>query len=232
VKHSQSGSVLIYILIAVVLFAALSFAMSQMMRSGSTLTGSEARSASATSVLQYADAVQNAVHDMQINGISDTSICFDAPGWGNNSYVDGACANTAAKVFDPAGGAVVWEAPAPGVNDTSPWLFTGVNGIAGIGTVCAQPSCADLKMMLPNVAKSVCIAIDQQLGLISGSAAPPVDTGYDAVPFTGAYTVSATADIGDEPGSAALSGQPEGCFQSSASPTAGTYHFYRVLISR
>ncbi len=231
-SRSQSGSVLFYIFICIALFAALSIAVARMMQGGDSVARGDAKRLTGTQMLQYADAVRNAVRAMQIGGVDESSLCFDAPGWGNTNYVFAACSDPANKVFDAEGGAAVWEGVTGDLNDGSAWLFTAVNGVKGAGTTCAGASCADLKMILPNVRLDVCLAVNDQLGITNPNGVPPEDTGYDAPLFTGAYTATATADIGDEADSAALSGKMAGCFKSTTAPTAGTYHFYRVLVAR
>lgn len=223
-KRSQSGSVLFYILIGIALFAALGFAMSKMMQ-GESGPPAEMKTTTATAILEYADTVRNAVRAMQVDGVDANKICFDNPGWGNGSYTFAACATPANSVFDPNGGGVIWEKNSGDINNASSWLFTGANGIKDVGTTCANASCADLKMVLPGLTKDVCIALNNQLGITNPGGDPPADTGYDATPFAGTYSISGTNDIGDEAGSAALAGQSAGCFKAVTAPAANSYTF-------
>lgn len=231
-SHPESGSVIIYIFMGVVLFAALGFAVSNMMRGDSPGKQGEVHVMSAVTIIQYAEAVRNAVSTMKIDGIADTAFCFDAPGWGNAGYNHAGCAKTENKVFDGAGGGVMWEPAPKDAMAGSAWLFTGANGVTGIGTDCAGADCADLKMVLPGIGRDVCIAIDAQLKVGMPGGEPPEDAGYDMTKFAGVYSSTATGDIGDEAGSTSLSGRTQGCFKSTSSPVSGTYHYYRVLLSR
>ncbi len=230
--RSQSGSALFYIFICIALFAALSMAVARMMQGGDAVGRGDTKKLGGTEMLQYADAVRNAVRAMQISGTGEDSVCFDAPGWGTGTYVFDACSDVANQVFDAEGGAVVWENPGNTLNDGSPWLFTGANGVDGVGTSCAGAGCADLKMVLPHVKMDVCLAVNGQLGITNPGGVPPDDNGYDPTPFTGAYASTGTGDIGDEAGSAGLRGKMAGCFKSNGLPTSGDYYFYRVLIAR
>jgi hypothetical protein len=230
-SSGQSGSVIFYVMIGVALFAALGFAVARMMQGGGTAP-TELKTAAASGVLQYADTVRTAVRTMQINGVDVDKICFDNAGWGNGNYNFAACGDPANEVFDPAGGAVIWEKNSGEIRNSASWLFTGANGIKGVGTTCGTAACSDLKMVLSGLTEETCLEINQQLGIPNPNGAPPVDTGYDAVPFTGTYTQSSTGDIGDEAGSAGLANQTAGCFRTSAAPTSGSYVFYRLLISR
>lgn len=231
-RSRQSGSVLFYIFIGIALFAALGVAVAHMMRGGQAGRPGEVSALSATTIIQYADAVRTAVRTMQVDGVASTALCFDSDSWGHANYNFAACNTPGNKVFSTSGGGVVWEQAPADATSGSTWLFTGANGIDGIGTSCANASCADLKMVLPGLKKDVCLAIDAQLKISIANGEPPIDTGYDATPFAGTYTSTATGDIGDEAGSAALSGQTQGCFKSSSLPGANTYHYYRVLIER
>lgn len=228
----ERGSILFYLLISVVLLGALYYAVALMLRGGGNAPAGESATVQADGVLQYANTVRNAVQAMTVGGVDPASVCFDSPNWGATSYSFAACGTVANKVFDPAGGGVTWEANSADATSSSKWLFTGANGVAGVGSACAAASCADLKMVLPDLPKILCLAINTQLGIVNPGGNPPVDQGYDAAPFAGAFTASGTGDIGDEAGSADLAGQPAGCFLSTAGADAGHYAFYRVLVER
>jgi hypothetical protein len=221
-----------YIFLGVVLFAALGFAVSNMMRGGSPGKQGEVQVMSAVTIIQYAEAVRNAVSTMKIDGIDDAAFCFDAPGWGNAGYNHAGCAKPQNKVFDGAGGGVMWETAPKDVMAGSAWLFTGANGVSGIGSDCANAGCADLKMILPGLGRDTCLSINNQLKISMPGGEPPDDAGYDMTKFAGVYSSTGTGDIGDEGGSAALSGRTQGCFKSTSLPVSGTYHYYRVLLSR
>ena len=230
--RAERGSILFYLLISVALLGALYYAVAQMMRGGGGAPLAEKGTLTADGILQYSNTIRAAVQAMTIGGIDPAAICFDSPNWGNASYNFAACAVPANKVFDPNGGGVSWEANSADATAASSWLFTGANGVAGTGSTCAAASCADLKMVLSGLTLAQCVAVNAQLGVANTGGSPPVDAGYEATPFTGTYAATATGDLGDEAGSAALAGQPAGCFLSSGGAGAGSYSFYRVLIAR
>ena len=66
--NNQSGAVIVWIFVAIVLLAALSFAMTQGSRTGTKNLSSQQADLVATEILNYANAVKNAVRQLQING--------------------------------------------------------------------------------------------------------------------------------------------------------------------
>ena len=74
---SEKGSVIFIILIAIILFAALGYAVSNMMRGPSNI-GNETAGIYASEILTYAQSVREAVHMMRIsNGCDDSQISFE-----------------------------------------------------------------------------------------------------------------------------------------------------------
>ncbi len=227
-RLSEKGNVLFLILIAVMLFGALSFAVSQMLRGGPTDIGKETGALRAGEVVEYARKLREAVQGMRIsNDCSDTEISFEnsvVAGYTNlNAPGDNSC-----HVFDPDGGAMTWVAPAPNVNDGSPWLFTGVVEVKQVGDDTSE----ELMVMLPGLTQSTCEAVNERLDL--GLSTIPVDgDDIDEVKFTGSYTNGDTISGGiGAPACPAhvLCGKPSGCFQEE---TIGLrYMFYQSLIVR
>lgn len=230
---SQRGNALFLILIAVALFAALSYAVTQSGRGSGTVSRETALIA-ASRVVQYAGAVEQAVSRMGlVNGCGETQISFE------NSEVAGytnasAPADDSCHVFEPAGGGVVWQDPPAGANDGSDWFFLGgivLSSKDGSNSAWLDEN-ADLTMVLPNVTREVCAAVNRGLG-IEGI---PVDEG-DLTPdqFTGSY-VKSDAITGIPSGSdctmapdTGLCGQPTGCLQEE---TTSNYVVYHILLPR
>lgn len=102
-KPSQSGNVLFLILIAVALFAALSYVVTQSSRSGSGSTEAENYKLRAAQILGYATTLRTSVQRMIIGGVPPEQIKLHRPG--DNYW---ACEpNTINCVFNPnSGGAV------------------------------------------------------------------------------------------------------------------------------
>lgn len=239
--HDQQGNALFLILIAVALFAALSYAVTQSGR-GSGSAAKEQAVLEAAKLLQYATSIQQAVSRMRLmNGCADTSISFEntvVSGYANASApVDRSC-----HVFDAAGGAQTWQLPASGSGTTSNWFFTGESCVYAIGTGvvgCHGTNGAtdsDLVAAVSGISKDVCLQINRGLGINNPSGNPPQannQTWLSPVTlFTGTYTQGGHAVQSDKSGQADLFGKAVGCFNGDVFPATGTYTAYMVLIER
>lgn len=79
-KHSstpsprESGNVMIYIFLAIAMFAALSFAVANIMKSGTGDPNREVMQLQSTDLIQYADALKRGVQSMKIRSLEDNQI--------------------------------------------------------------------------------------------------------------------------------------------------------------
>lgn len=238
VKSKSQGNVLFLILIAVVLFAALSYAVTQSNRGGGN-ADSEKASITASQLIQYATSLQQAVFRLKlINGCSDTEINFDHAnhtGYTNGSApADGTC-----DVFGASGGGMPLTSPPTGVS-TYDWYFAGnliLHNVNGVNSD-ANAANSDLAIILFDIPQSVCTAINNGLG-IDGI---PVDgSSYsNTTKFTGTYTTGENINgitgasqpspcVGSPP-TPNLCGVPTGCFQEQGG--SQRYVFYSALIER
>lgn len=237
---AESGNVLFIILIAIALFGALSFAVSNMMRSGNAEAISEQRaSILADEILAYARDIRQTVQNLRIsNGCEDEDISFE------NSIITGyehtsPVARDECKIFHPDGGGLSYIAP---IED---WLVTlspvpVFRGEWYFGPVCAEDigqagACSeatkDVVMFLPYINKQLCITLNDKLGVDNPSGDPPVEAsnGWTAsnFKFTGDFSVGGTQ--------LQQAGNRAGCFEgfnASSIPPSDTYHFYQVLLVR
>ncbi len=215
----QSGNALFLILIAVALFAALSYAVTQSGRGGGNIDR-ETRELNTAQVIQYASSVRTAVDKMRlVSGCSDTDYSFQnssVAGYVNpTSPTDFSC-----HVFNAGGGGLTWQSPPPGINDGSDWVVTGTNRVAGISGTTAL----DLVMILPNVDLEVCEIVVSKLGGVSISVDP--DFFNVTTQFLGTYGPTVVLQS---------NGEPLSCVRSTTSgsgTTAGNYYLYNVLIAR
>jgi hypothetical protein len=187
---SERGNVMIYILLAVVLLAALSFAVSSSTRTGSTtaLTDGQARTGAAE-ILTYANHLKTAAAKLNLRGCTATQLSFENPvvsGYTNGS----APANKTCHVFDPAGGAISWVTPDASLNNGTPWFYTGdavVHNNSGVlsGSSAAE---ADLVMLLFGLPQNLCTQINARLGItgIPDNSDSPIE---DIDKFTGSFSV-------------------------------------------
>ncbi|MBI1301285.1 MAG: hypothetical protein GC137_06450 [Alphaproteobacteria bacterium] len=227
--RSQSGNVLFIILIAVALFAALSYAVSNMMRGGTTI-GSEKSLLLATEVINYARSVKDAVDLVRItNGCEDTQISFERspfdgsdPQFVNvNSPSDFSC-----HVFHPEGGGSSYVGPSPDVSSIN-YFFLNTFAVSDVG----DNSNPEIVMFLGRIPEEVCNAINTQLGI---STTPTEETpttlayvGWSAGVFLLGEAIG--SKIGT--GSTEFDGKYAGCyFNTNLVPN--TYVFYQVLLAR
>ncbi|MGB1077316.1 MAG: hypothetical protein ACPG05_03340, partial [Bdellovibrionales bacterium] len=128
----QNGNVLFLILIAVALFAALSYAVTQSTRGGGN-ADEETTLIRSAELTQYVSAVKTAVLRLTINGCSETDISFEHANWGHTDYDHTPPASTDCQVFHPDGGGISWQEP-PAELSTVDWHFIGDARVHGIGT--------------------------------------------------------------------------------------------------
>lgn len=229
-RQNESGNVLFLILIAVALFAALSYAVTSSSRSGGGNANEETNLVSSASITQYPASVRTAIIRHSINsGLSNDELAFDPP-----PYTDCTGNDLEKCIFHPsAGGATFAPAAADVVTTGAPenWIFNAENEIRRVGldgttedTVLATT--AEIIAFLPNVKSGVCRKINEELGIGNTIVA---ETGIDV---STSMTISdpgfgaGGGTIGDY-SSSALNAQPFGCFSQG-----GLNYYYHVLIEQ
>ena len=235
VRATESGNVLFLILIAVALFAALSYAVTQSSRSGGGDANSEKSLVSSSQLTQYPAGIRTAIVRMIVsNGVSVDQLLFDDPSNFANLSTDPL---KRTGVFYPTlgGGATYSTAPAEimasGAFGT--WVFSSKYQVKNVGITAADGSGNEIIAFLSGVTKALCIKMDNQLGITATADAPTGELAA-AVPLTDNMDFthqgipgSATATIGSTASSPFL-GQPFGCMKA----TDGTYIYYHVLVER
>lgn len=221
-KAREAGNVLFFILIAVALFGALSFVVSNMLRGGNNVEqiGAQRAGVLADEILNYSRIMRQTVQGLKIsNGCENEDISFE-----NNvvaGYEHTPTARDECKVFGPDGGGLTWGIPAPDVSSFGQYSFTAGVRITGVGINNAP----ELLMTLTNTNRLICEEINERVGL----ALPALDEANGHTDqFTGIYSTSSR--IGNASGAPMYEGQPTGCFLHATSPDV--YVFYHVLIAR
>ncbi len=230
-RSDQQGNVLFLILIAVVLFAALSYAVSMSTRNNQQDAGAEKIQVTAAALIQYATSIENAITRLRAaNTCSETDISFATPIY---ETLGGAVANPDAKfsitppqkrchVFEANGG----QAIAISFNETA------IQGqVAGaiksghatliIGSVPNIGSDApDLILAFPSIRRDVCLAAQRKAG-----ANPASNEIGNCVwtEFEGNYSTSPVCDP-------AISGLRTWCGVDAANPQST--NFYHVVLPR
>ena len=242
----ESGNVLFLILIAVALFAALSYAVTQSSRSGGGDANAEKSIVSGAEITQYPAGVRTSVVRMMIstNKTAD-ELYFDPPAaFSGNSPVIVA-ADYPDTVFYPTGGGATYQSAPSDVMNTAAgatnkdgtWYFNALFQIPNIGTTSASDNSGnDLIAFLPDVKQSVCQKIDDSLGLPSipvlSAAATSASLYKSQVKDTADATHDTTFPANNSAGESfanEISGQPFGCFENAS---GGIYVYYHTLLER
>ncbi len=232
------------ILIAVVLFACLSYVVAMATRGTGGDGHRENTSLRASQILQYATYTEQAILRMRFRNIDAENFCFDNDNWGHTDYYHSGCDDEKNRIFstNPASGNVAWTSPPVDANDGSPWYFPADICIAGLGKDVRMDcnndgtgDSEDLVMILPNIDKAVCIDINKQLDIENPDGVPPKASAslFSAgMPkFTGSFadgTVISSA--GSDP--AILRTRQQGCVEGNSTPATGTYHYFHSLLPR
>lgn len=229
---TESGNVLFYILIAVALLAALTFAVSHSNRNNSDILSDERARLFASEIIEFGNNMASAVSQLRLRGVAVDDLCFDDTNWGVNDYDHSpACSDDLNKIFHVSGAGIIWsEAPSEAMDSTATpdnlWHIYGDNEVEQVGTTCGAAGCADLVLITDELQENVCRQINDLLGISAFDAALPSDTDIGETRYVGAFGYSAS--IADEVGGAILSGKTSGCFENT---TDNEFVFYKVLIA-
>ena len=231
--RSESGNVLFYILIAVALIAALSYAVSETSRGNTQQVSSEKAKLYASEILTYADIVSKAVAQLRLRGCDISELNFEnttVSGYVNsNAPSDDSC-----DIFNLGGGGVSWNIPDPAflASTTAPddaWGIYGGNEVESIGTTVTGDNGIDIILVLENVDTTVCTQLNSLLDVTNPSNNPPTDSGLDNDKFQGLFSYAET--LGNE--DSALDGQKAACYtDGGATLSSGQNVFYKVLAVR
>ncbi len=207
----ENGNALFLILIAVALFAGLSYAVTQSGRSSGQSVSEESNMILSSQVMQYPAGIRTGITRMLIRGTSVSELLFNDP----SSY----SGTTTREVFHPNGGGVAYQetiqdtVETPG---TDLWLFLDDITVTNIAT-----SSAEVVALLPNVRGGVCQQINEAT---TGSTSIPTITPAvtTAALSAGGVTISGAATT------PIIDGQPFLCVQTSD----GDNFYYHVLVEQ
>lgn len=241
---NQSGNVLFLILIAVALFAALSYAVTSSTRTNGSSASSESAMSYASTIIQYTTSVRSAIQRMKLsNDCTDYNLNFANSIYKRNngnalnpvnpsSPATGRC-----DVFGANGGGIAPLALPYAALDSGNANFKGgtfykpghgevlVIQFKGIGTDGAAGSDAsnDLSFAFQFISKDVCSALNKLLGI--QDPRPAATCTGAASQYSGSFTAS-TAKCSLPAGE---SYPPASC---SYDPAYGGYSFSQILLER
>lgn len=234
-KHYESGNVLFLILIAVALFAALSYAVTQSSRSGGSDASSETAAVNAGALTQYPTGVRTAMLRMSIAGIPVENIEFNEPAnfAGCSTPSGGLTAGNC--IFHPNGGGATFQDSPPSAMASASagtWYFNKNFAFGDIGS-----SSADFATFLPGITEGLCKELNKRYSIsaitiyvpTANSMTQSIGGGTGYVDTASNTTGSVTAIPNAVAWPVALNGHPYGCFNAG---TAGSpnYVYYHTLI--
>ncbi len=238
--HPERGSAVLYVFIAIALFAALWYSVARNSRITTSNITDDAASMAASELMDYGSALVATVEKMRLRGIQQTQISFDTSGL--TGYVNASCTDAACKVFQDDGGGMSYTPPG------KTWLDTAYTGKSQYGDyvidgkVCVDmlssgtyANCLadskdneELVFIAPYITKEICLKINDRLGITNPAGDAPLDVGCSwTLPFTG--TFGDAGAIGDAAGN--LKGKSSACYkQDPGCPdVANSYNYYQVL---
>lgn len=227
----QRGNALFLILIAVALFAALSYAVTQSGRGGGNTNAEKAR-LDAGQILQTVGRMQTALTRLQVtNACTETMISFETATSTNyansNAPTDKSC-----NFFDANGGGlsgISVPSSATTTGSSRSFGYSASYRIVGVGT-----NNSDLIMGVSDLTPDVCAQLNSLLGIATiGNRTGNPSPGR----FVGGYDDSGTAVSFDTTASGRMAAcikvsQMGGQAFSSSDVTNPSYTFYSVLIAR
>lgn len=228
-EQQQSGNVIFFILLAILLLGLLTAALRSNGIEGSQIDA-ETTAINVSRMKDQANAFERGIAFIMQNDASETDIRFahaDAPAdYGNDPTV-----NAQFQIFSRAGGGAEYLPPPSGVNDGSGWEFYGNTHMPQVGTALPE-----LLAVLPHITADACTLINRQ----AGYTGTPTDTGGSAQSAGCVYSDSSarfsSSGIYSDPASnttdeATFSIKPatQACVTCSGD---GSRHFVRVLLAR
>jgi hypothetical protein len=240
-RRSEKGNVLFLILIAVALFAALSYVVTQSTRSGGGSTEREKNILSSAQMTQYPTALRTSIIRMVLAGVAIENVMFDAPG--DPGFTGQS--NSALLVFHPQGGGATYqdapsELSASGSGQLS-WRYNGSVEVPGIGI--DDEGGNDVIAFLPGISDGVCRQVNEELG-IDPEGSHPIACGDNIPQVTGIDdAVDAMMDVNQvsfPDGSASVRLEPANCTELFNRQASGCFRdvddsrnvFYSVLLER
>ena len=182
-RKNERGNVLFLILIAVALFAALSYAVTSSSRSGGGDANSETNLINSATITQYPASIRTAIVRMIIGGRDETTLNFDKP----VDFATTCDATPGPCVFHPGGGGATRVTASPDVVTAAAqtdWIFTSDFGINLVGSTNATNASNEIIAFLPGISSALCAKINEELGITVGT-----DADVDGIPDAGvAYT--------------------------------------------
>ncbi len=230
--HTETGNVLFLILIAVALFAALSYAVTQTTRNEAGSSDNETALINSSQLIQYPTSVRASILRMMLGGVPIENLEFNSP-----SQFD-TLTSPSVGVFHPnGGGATFIQAPVgfidPNFTMVPPvWKYTGSMEVKNIGT--SSPGSFDgneLIMWIFGLDATLCNKINEEIGITADGSTAALFSNL-IIDYNNDYTPGPeNIVIGDATfGTEEFDGVPYGCLK--VSPTGVFNIYYHVIVER
>lgn len=248
-RKRERGNALIYVLIAIALFAALSFTLGRQTDSGEAGSLDDDRAEIfASQLISYASQAKNVIDQMDFQGIDISKVDFTLPS--DTTFNSG---TTIYKIYHPDGGGLNLGTLSPTNTDSSNittpgdppagWYMGRFNDVewSALDSGAGAGNYEDIILVAYGINGSVCRVINNKIDP-SLSPNPPLmtDSAKEVfierqIPFSGGtqtrYTTGANVDLTTQGGGdicTACDEQASLCVQDSD----GVYAFYSVLADR
>ncbi len=233
INNNNRGNALFLILIAVALFAALSYAITQSGRGGGNVS-KETAQLNVSQVAQQMGSYRDAIQRMKlINGCSDTQISFASSDWGHTAYNNSnSPTDETCHLFSNAGGGFT-VAQLPDVLGTD-IIFQGTAYVENVGTTVYGPDTdsTELLMIIYNVSYDHCLAFNQLMQLSSPEPEEEVlVAGIYEDEFAGNF-INNQLFGPTYSGATNIDGMPAACVEAVVPGYANNYMIYYSLIER
>ena len=223
----ERGSILVYVLLGIVLIAALTVAIRNTSTGGQSNLDREDAVLKFSQIQRHGSEFAAAVQDLLQSGLSEADIRFahpDAPADYGTITTD-----PTHQIFGKTGAKAIYRTIPTGINDGSPWEFFATTQLIQAGS-----DRAELIAVLPNVTEDFCKVVNAQLGFHTND---PTDSATGTSPdcvkggasdrFTGSFD-DATPNLLDDTTFSHLPA-PQACVYCASD---STYNYYYVLMTR
>ncbi len=228
--NRERGNALIYVLIAIALFAALSMTLGRQTDTGEASSLSDEKAELyATQLISYAAQAKSAVDQMSFSGTDIDDLDFALPGSG--TYDAGTMANKTKRVYHPDGGGLLAgrlppeATPYTGSDPAAGWYMGRFNNIEWTKTTGT-----DVILVAYGIDERVCASINEKVKGLSNI--PQMGGTIRNLMIDDVYHTGVNADLTTLPGSpvcADCDNVSSLCVEDQAGDIFG---FYTVLLDR
>ncbi len=228
----ERGNILFLILLAVILYAALSFAVTQSLRGGGADATSEKNELLASEMVLYATSIQTAINRLELTQVDQVYFNDSAPNSAGTVYLGDGQTRTGKTVglFNPAGGM-------PSIPKLSREAFTDYPNASIAYQIRIHrdmagnhrgTALADKLITIPGVTENVCRAINK--GILGSTDIPSIVAGATAGYTYWAVKADGTTTNEFNPNAVGsnsiLIPHEIGCFEM---PTPGIYRYHHMV---